>query len=703
MGNATYMGADQFGTQDIFRTISISFQPYIPFTQAYRMGLVGGQFMHATKRGTTGYFHWAPVAALQEEENDLLGSYPWTTRLKAYQAEGTGRLRGMNTFNRKEEALLKAANVIGEADETIMGKGLADVLDTMGPMDVNFTERSSRIMHEIELEMIVERLEAQAASQGIFFQDYSSLLPSGTRHPRIRDKAKYTVGGRFDVQLEHHKSFNEYLRDELNLGGHTDPKTVFSLEMSRAKAGSTSKKVLTQYPSEDEFGQKIDFTDVVSFKDHWSDHLEAVVGTLNNNIAVAWDQLDNQLKESRDVLNQLIGIQNANWADDPFATPGQLTKRGVTGTFDTRPTRSGWDKLSHSARGVFKERQGDLGRAATEEAAYNEWFGKQLKQWEMDRAVREMAAFGREMIDRLITDLKLGALNPSLTGPPKHLWTAPLGTLGDPYVGVTLFWPDVMDKNAPYKAILSEKTSGVYLKGKPVGGTSFTFKRGMNLTIPQIGWSRSHVWVIGGTPTGDILESYANWMRDKLVLSDAEVRRTLAAAKILAANDAVATMDRLNRMGDYQLTRTGMDVTAQLRLAINVDELMHLRTTTVAESLAAQLRDYYESGQMKSEVRAWYDQLMSESNRLTHKWYDSLPAGPPVKSGKPNTMGTTLGSEFVLGDQLGNPRKHYLGVWSGPLKKTWRGEAEGGKGDIGYNFSISPQIVSRRKGVASFK
>ena len=119
-----------------------------------------------------------------------------------------------------------------------------------------------------------------------------------------------------------------------------------------------------------------------------------------------------------------------------------------------------------------------------------------------------------------------------------------------------------------------------------------------------------------------------------------------------------------------------------------------LISTNISQELTKQMVDYFQSGQMRSDLRVWYEQLMEESNRLTTMWMDALPE---------NSSGTaTLSSEYILGDLLGNPRKKYLGVWREKLAATWQGEGEGSKGDIGYNFSIAPFVEQRRAGTAGF-
>ena len=62
--------------------------------------------------------------------------------------------------------------------------------------------------------------------------------------------------------------------------------------------------------------------------------------------------------------------------------------------------------------------------------------------------------------------------------------------------------------------------------------------------------------------------------------------------------------------------------------------------------------------------------------------------------------GNSLSEEWQFGDNAGNPRKHFLGVWNKESEDAWKGT---GAGQVGYNFSISPLVTSRREGTASFR
>ena len=260
----------------------------------------------------------------------------------------------------------------------------------------------------------------------------------------------------------------------------------------------------------------------------------------------------------------------------------------------------------------------------------------------------------REMLDRMRTDLYMGAVK----GIPytRHLWSAPLTPTT---VGLTLFWP------------------------------AFTSDG-----IPKIGWDEGFVWsfkAIGG----DIAMGYAMWMKNQGHISPVQHAQLIQAAVVESANEAVSTLARLNSMYTTHMVTVARGIMDNVGLGTRMLPASRtLISTNISQELTKQMVDYFQSGQMRSDLRVWYEQLMEESNRLTTMWMDALPE---------NSSGTaTLSSEYILGDLLGNPRKKYLGVWREKLAPTWQGEGEGSKGDIGYNFSIAPFVEQRRAGTAGF-
>ena len=74
-------GKEQFRVQNWFRNITIGFQPFVPFTQSYRMKLQN-EIVMTQSRGTRGYMHYTPQEEDSEEEDlHTLKRYPGTSRV----------------------------------------------------------------------------------------------------------------------------------------------------------------------------------------------------------------------------------------------------------------------------------------------------------------------------------------------------------------------------------------------------------------------------------------------------------------------------------------------------------------------------------------------------------------------------------------------------------------------------------------------
>ena len=588
-------GKDQFLVQDWFRNITVGFQPYIPFSQAYRMKLQNEIVMTQAK-GTRGYMHYAPADEPGEEEDlHTLKQYPWNEpggRLDAFMGRGAGRLATMSTkpFNRMEVALGQAAELGGEVEMTKLGRDFTDVLDSLSPGDLpqHFSPASSRVHQEIMIRMIEEMAEDVSLTPQSEFTDRSGML--GKMSPRDPIQKRGT-GSEFDVYLERTRSFGDFLEDKMSdfKGDVTlEGLDALNLEVSRAAAREGGSKLFTAFDTSNIANEDL--------KEEWTKWLKQVVNSMNDDMLSRWEGIQGRMTMEDNQHTKLSAIR------DTYMTPKQGQAHGLSGM-----------ELDWNA---------------------------------------EM----REILQRMMSDVKLTELRSTMQS-TTHLWSAPLSKNT---AGLTWFYPDFH-----------------------VGGE--------NTGVPKIGWDESHVFTFTAI-SGDIIMAYIDWMKQQGHITPLEALEITNKAAVEAGNFSVATQNRINAMGSsvYSFLNS-MDLNPEMTV-----QMQTLQPTEIAEELGRQLAEYYSSGQMKSELRLWYEQLMEESNRITNVWKARMAKIS-------NTRGTSnLHREYIIGDELGNPRKHYLGVWGDVMEPTWKGAGEGASGDVGYNLSIAPFITSRRRGVAKF-
>ena len=380
---------ESFQYQNWFRTITIGFQPYIPFTQSYRMALKAGHLMHVQGRGTKGYFHYAPQDEGSEEQRELMSNYEWDVRRKTYFGEGSGKLTAMSVkpYNRGEKALSKSSELSGDTKEDSLGQGLSDFLDTeFGSPSHVYQQMGSRAHQEVMLRSIEEMAEAMvyANQPTISFTDRSRMAAGTPRAPIIRAGMEQRVGKSFDIFLEHTRSFGDFLED---ISGHQlAADGILSLEVSRAQAGTGSSKVFTAFDT-----AQLTHDNAV---DTWRAHLAPTINTMNAEIRREFEGVDAQTlltMQEWDKWDLLLNTDSPRWK-----TETQLDK--LAG--------SGWE--------------------TTEIARYGS--KQSMQQWH---------AHMRQNIDRMRADSYLGFRNQ--VDAMSHLWSAPLGPST---VGLALLVPD---------------------------------------------------------------------------------------------------------------------------------------------------------------------------------------------------------------------------------------------------------------------
>jgi len=642
----------QFKHQDIFRTITIAFQPFIPFTQAYRMKLMGAEVFErqVAGRGSEGYFHWAPTEEhSQTNSREQLGTYPWYVRQMSYGGMGMGRLAAMSVNPVREEKALHAAEGLqGEASARQKGEELRDLLDSGKPFEgasLTHTPRSSRDLYEIETKMLIESLGELGVNEGFDFKGQSFEHGVEGRRGALTERhsgqfgipKEGTLGG-FDIQLEHvHDSFKMFLEAPIAQGGmglgkgYLDNWNVHSMEISKAGARiKDASKLLTAID--------VEGLDKAGLEKTWTAHIKETIRDWNT-------------------------ILRANF------------KALVDDTYHNLKATDAWAKVRASIPtvGAYREAKG------IPKGAKN--------QSDNQRDLLKAVATLREMTHRMLLDTILGKMS-TITDESRHLWSAPLGD----HLGMTVFFP-TFEPYTPAEGQAGPQTQMVHrvLKGS-VAIPANAFQRTV-YPIPQIGWE-GQVFLLP-VPKGNLMTAYAIFMQSRSSINNLKLQEIIEENRILASNESILTLARIGALGKNLVFEVAERVMNEsFKLNVKWIETRQLRPTAMAQQLYEQIMEYYGSGRAKDEVQRWYQELMEESNNLTRAWMDAMPE---------NSEGSaTIGSEYIIGDAKGNPRKKYLGVFSHPKLDTWEDVAYGAKDATGYNYSISPFITSRRAGTALF-
>lgn len=258
----------QFGFQNVFRTVTVAYQPYIPFTQAYRMQIDAETATMASQGASSvGYFKMAPQddSALGENERD---GYPWPIRLQAYQGAGEGRLATMSSMMDREARVLGAARQIeGEAASNVMGKRLADLLEHGGNRLSGYQARSSRIASELEIEFLDNLFTQEGVTTS------QRTLQRGSGYGRAQD---------FDLFLENNDTFRQFVEEDLGGGGVDRLVTdqVHSFELEDRRSGRSSHKILGRIDAE---GMSVSGARVA-----WANHITNTINEWNTEIQNRW-------------------------------------------------------------------------------------------------------------------------------------------------------------------------------------------------------------------------------------------------------------------------------------------------------------------------------------------------------------------------------------------------------------------------------
>ena len=572
--NMQHVMQQEFGRQNIFRTVSVGFNPYLPFTQGYRMTL-SQQSASMAGASNIGYFTLQPEdrAGLGDDERD---GYPWVIRRQIYMGEGDGRVGYMSRLmNREERAVEAAGEVKAQASSSVMGSQLATLLGSGSTLPAWLGQRSSQFRAELEVQFL-DQLYREAGMG-------SPAGPTGiTRRQGFRD---YGRSKDFDKYLEDHDSFAHFLQDTMDgniTDGQFDRALTLSAEMEDRDQRSYSSKILGQINT--------DGMNLATTRLEWATHVQDEIHDMNTRI--------------RRTYQREIGLTGGN-ADDWEAAKRAYGHAGTTS-------------------GIHYETRQFLNRAQRDYDMY------------LDNNLREVAS---------------------------HVV---INQLGNGYIGFVKFWP-------------TRDADG----------------------IPQLGWAgvgqsgqqlANSVAVLGGITSGRVINAFSSWGIRTATIRGIDVSTLASEALNRATSVAVSKPTRTAAVGSFMTTTmaTALKDNIDIRVGWDANDRTHLTPMAIAESIRQQIIDFYDTPDFTSAFGQWYQDLMNESNALTQAWHDAVPPGP--------VNGWPISTEFQFGDDAGNPRKHYLGVWNKEGEDAWKG----GDMSTGYNFSISPMVISRREGTVKF-
>ena len=177
------------------------------------------------------------------------------------------------------------------------------------------------------------------------------------------------------------------------------------------------------------------------------------------------------------------------------------------------------------------------------------------------------------------------------------------------------------------------------------------------------------------------------------------VLETLDEIQQAAIDQGSATPSRVEWLNRVKQAEFELSTIYGLKVSIGKGKAfpgeMGLTTTGIAKGLGVKIKSVLEGKDYQQGIMDFYNKMMDASNKLSTQWKSAVPVG--------HIHHVSIAREWTFGDGQGNPHKKYLGIWGptgrfGAAYDNWK-DSERVKGE---NVSISPWLVSRRAGVASF-
>jgi len=324
-----------FDTQDIFRSINVSFQPYLPFTQRYSMSLqqAGGSEMNSIlpMLDRLNYARLAPPPAEKKDRTPSDSSYPFSLRRSLFGGDAgkaTGKITAIARNKDRIKGILDAVPPVGQ-EQSSLAEQLHQILSAdyggQAAQGSVTSQNQSRQTHEVDLGMFSRSLDENMTQGG--FQGRSVQRGS------MRDNADmvFTKGniGDFDMDLSQYQSLNSYIS---SIYGNNYDDSIDKLEISY----DASKK---------DFAKVGDTEDMSE-----SQRLNAVLTKANRDI----DEYNAHIRRNYGEVLGRPGVSRELTGMENVADPGRLFELGrETGVEGTGPTSAGPDYMVRQIMGRF--------------------------------------------------------------------------------------------------------------------------------------------------------------------------------------------------------------------------------------------------------------------------------------------------------------------------------------------------------------
>ena len=578
-----YQGS-QFKHQNVFRTISLGFQPFFPETQKYKMQLDTETFDPSAQQG---YWKLGPVPWPSEADTRKI---PWAIRQKSYDAQAPpGALETLNTYSRKDMALRAASQIDLGLESSKLAGELSQLIK--GSLNNSNLARKWEISDTNELELTILGRDLEKV---LLYGEIKSADPRSIRKT-MSDSLNEVIplGGQgMDLYFDEHLGLREGMKSVLKSSKQVSKS--LGMEVSTAKAGT--KRLSTG----------MNFKNLQDANEKFREHTEKEIALLN-----------------KELEKKMLDI----YTKGPLQNTLDKSKKEV----EMMTTRTLREEFSAGQQHTMSS------------------FARRLLSRHHEVVAHQIVKYSAK--DRFIEQVNLS---------------------GD-YIGIVVLRGFMDYEKDPQ----IEK----YLD--------------VSYAVPQFTVEMARV-VTGKSLSSVLFEWGVQSLQD---VSKVSFLRTMDDIQQEAMDQASATPGRIEWLNRVKSAEFEISDIYGLSLAIGKANArpgeMGLTTTGIAKGLELKIRTVLSGAETKSRFAHFYNKMMNASNKLSTQWKSAVPVGL--------VHNASISKEWIFGDGEGNPHKKYLGIWGptgrvGAAYDNWK-DSERVEGE---NVSISPWLVSRRAGVASF-